>query len=434
MARGRRAGKGHVSAWGRALADIGALGKPSQSSGPSLPTLPEKERGKSVNSDDEDHWNDRGWVLDKITSCPGLLKQAPAQFQNDFEIVLAAVTKIGTTLSHASDALRNDRDIVKKAVEKDGDALRHASKELQADREIVLIATKRNISALRYASEALRRELERTYQRELEATKQQGPASNASGCEPSGQPTRQHQDWKQDREERERQEKWEQKWVNQPKQEAKEAPRQEQKLDPTTKQEAKDTSLQEWSQSAWKDSGRKDWSSIATKQDASQKEQKAKTAVPQKWFEAGWRDWLGVVPDWCSRPGKLEAKDVRQEQKNWREQKWWEQEWKDSAWRGWPESWSSTTNLEAKETGTSAGQDESYKDPSPEAALLPTLEPRYRCPHCFRPYFKWSQCQQHIRLNIDCKTGIQEMSSEDDYQDLCKIVSAKPSPTDPVFQ
>ena len=54
----------------------------------------------------------------KITSCPGVLKYAPAQVQNDPEFVFKAVSLIGNTLRHASDALRNNKVIVSKAVEK----------------------------------------------------------------------------------------------------------------------------------------------------------------------------------------------------------------------------------------------------------------------------------------------------------------------------
>ena len=63
-----------------------------------------------------------------------------------------------------------------------------------------------------------------------------------------------------------------------------------------------------------------------------------------------------------------------------------------------------------------------------EAAFLPTPAPRYRCPHCFRQYIKWSQCQQHIAMDIDCRLGIQAMITSRDpdvpQQDLCRIVSA----------
>ena len=92
-------------------------------------------------------------------------------------------------------------------------------------------------------------------------------------------------------------------------------------------------------------------------------------------------------------------------------------------------------------TNALAERDESYKKSSPETAFLPTPAPRYRCPHCFRQYVKWSQCQQHTAMDKDCQNGIQSRPTWRDanLQDLCRIVSTEPdprepSPTGPVFQ
>ena len=136
-----------------------AAGAPFESSTPWKPTLVGTAQGGPVrteSSDGEEHWDDRAWVMKRVTGSPGSLKHAPSVFKYDKDIDLAAVKKIGNALCHASDALRNAKTIVEAAIEKPtGTALRHASQELQGDRELVLTAVRQHGCALEYAAQDL---------------------------------------------------------------------------------------------------------------------------------------------------------------------------------------------------------------------------------------------------------------------------------------
>ena len=381
---------------------------------PWMPTLDGPERETPVPASAHDHqenWDDKVWVLNRIAKSPGSLKHAPAKFQDDFDVVLTAVRNIGNTLCHASDALRNNRDIVKKAIEKAGTALRHASQELQADREIVRFAFQRDKSSLRYASAELQQELEEAdgAAPRLDDT-QHGPAPNANGWVPSSTSHSESEDCI---------------------------------ADPRWK--ATSSCWDSWKEPWWKE---KDWKKSAKgyRNQAMQ--------LDQSW-QQDWRECAGQERKAWHNQSNQETKEAPRQEPS----KWWErdtktkqevvddsrQEWEDSTWkeRGWTDWWSASRKAEAKESETSAMQEQS-PEPVPragtqspmrgtEAAFLPTPAPRYRCPGCSRQYIKFSQCRQHIADNRDCKTNVQNSittkrnsnsSFQDPVQDLCRIASA----------
>ena len=69
---------------------------------------------------------------------------------------------------------------------------------------------------------------------------------------------------------------------------------------------------------------------------------------------------------------------------------------------------------------------------SPEAADVLTPNPRYHCRACSKVYMKWSQCEQHLADNIDCRNRTLGMmtGAEPGAQliDVCRIVSAAVPP------
>ena len=84
------------------------------------------------------------------------LEFASEKIKDDREIVLAAVTKSGSALEFASDKLKDDKEIVLAAVTKYGGALEYASTKLKDDREFILAAVTNGGFALQYASDKLK--------------------------------------------------------------------------------------------------------------------------------------------------------------------------------------------------------------------------------------------------------------------------------------
>ena len=80
-------------------------------------------------------------------------KEAPKEWLESNEFMLAAVTKCGLTLQYASEKLKDDKEIVLAAVTNDGSALQYASTKLKDDKEIVLTAVANNGYSLQYASD-----------------------------------------------------------------------------------------------------------------------------------------------------------------------------------------------------------------------------------------------------------------------------------------
>jgi hypothetical protein len=70
--------------------------------------------------------------------------------------VLSRVSNDGLKLQYASDRLKNDKEIVLKAVSNYGLALRYASERLKNDKEVVLKAVSQNYSVFEYISNELK--------------------------------------------------------------------------------------------------------------------------------------------------------------------------------------------------------------------------------------------------------------------------------------
>ena len=96
------------------------------------------------------------FMLAAVTKNSSYLKFASDKLKDDKEIVLTAVTYKGWALQYTSEKLKDDREIVLAAVANDSDALQFASDKLKDDKEIVLAAVANKGSALDYASEKLR--------------------------------------------------------------------------------------------------------------------------------------------------------------------------------------------------------------------------------------------------------------------------------------
>ena len=90
-------------------------------------------------------------ALELVRSDKAALKNLPAKFKKDREIVLEAIKINAGYIECVDDALRNDKEIILATVKSWGSALQFASDRLKKDKDVVLAAVNADGCALIFA-------------------------------------------------------------------------------------------------------------------------------------------------------------------------------------------------------------------------------------------------------------------------------------------
>ncbi len=79
-----------------------------------------------------------------------LLQDAPKEFRDDKDIIMAVMEQFKCAIMYASNRLRDDWDVVMASVRKDGRLLQYASDRLRKNKRTIRTATRQRMKARAY--------------------------------------------------------------------------------------------------------------------------------------------------------------------------------------------------------------------------------------------------------------------------------------------